>query len=332
MSVTAMVRTCVKKGLMHSGVLALAQRLRGPQALILRYHSVQDVPGAHEHSIGTAITHATVAFRAQVAWLARHYEPVTLDDLVAFVRGQRPMPRRCVAITFDDGFADNAEIAAPILDRAGLKAAFYLTVDNLAPNRPLWFSRLRHAFGTTTRTSWRSWQLPNPRERRLAQRNASESCARVTGQAQEELLARIERDLGVATLAPAKPLMMNWEQARALHRQGHIVGAHTLTHPNLAQIPPEAMAREMGESKRRLEAELGAPVKHFSYPSPILEPHWNEQTVACSHELGFETAVTCCKGAVGVGESLLCLPRVYAPPQMAAFKWAVAAAFAGWHV
>jgi peptidoglycan/xylan/chitin deacetylase (PgdA/CDA1 family) len=323
---------------MHSGALALAQRLRGRQALILRYHAVQDDPAAHEHSIGTAITHATAAFREQVAWLARHYEPVTLDDLVAFLRGQRPMPRRCAAITFDDGFADNAETAAPILDRAGIKAAFYLTVDNLAPQHPLWFSRLRHAFSTTARETWRDasrqriWRLTDPHERRLAQHSVSERCARTTGQAQDDLLARLERELGVATLAPAKALMMDWEQARALHRQGHIVGAHTLTHPNLAHVSAEEMAWEMGESKRRLEAELGAPVVHFSYPSPILEPHWDERTVACSRDLGFETAVTCRKGAVSAGASLLCLPRVYAPPETAAFRWAVDAAFAGWHV
>src|SRR5262249_348286 len=80
----------------------------------------------------------------------RHYEPVTLDDLAAFVRGERAMPRRCVAVTFDDGFADNFEIAAPILNRAGIKAAFYITVGCIEPVRLPWFTPPLPVFAPTS--------------------------------------------------------------------------------------------------------------------------------------------------------------------------------------
>src|SRR5262245_8477554 len=107
----------VKKGLVGSNLLAVAQRLRGPRTLILRYHSVQPEPGRYENSLGRGIVHAETVFAEQMEWVARRYEPVTLDDLAAAVAGQRPMPRRGVAITFDDGYADNYQVALPVLNR-----------------------------------------------------------------------------------------------------------------------------------------------------------------------------------------------------------------------
>jgi peptidoglycan/xylan/chitin deacetylase (PgdA/CDA1 family) len=337
MPLSLALKACIKSGLVNSGALSLAQRLRGKRAIILRYHSVQHRPDDYEHIIGKPITHATAAFQEQIDLVTRHYEPVTLDDLAAFVRGQRPMPRRCVAVTFDDGFADNFEIAAPILNRAGIRAAFYITVGCIEPERLLWFSRLRHAFGTTRAETWWDptrqclWRLTDPPQRGQAHRSAAEACARTTGLAQDELVARLEADLGVAALALGRRLMMTWGQIRELQRQGHLIGAHTLTHPNLAHVPADEMAREVAESKRRLEEELQAPVRHFSYPAPILEPHWSEATVACTADLGFATAVTCRRGGVGVGDALLRLRRIPAPLQTSAFKWALAAAFLGWH-
>jgi peptidoglycan/xylan/chitin deacetylase (PgdA/CDA1 family) len=331
------LKACLKSGLLNSGALALAQRLRGKRAIILRYHSVQHRPHDYAHIIGTPITHATAAFQEQIDLVTRHYEPVTLDDIAAFARGQSPLPRRCVAVTFDDGFADNFEIATPILNRAGIKATFYITVGCIEPERLPWFSRLRHVFGTSRAETWWDparqclWRLTDPQQRRQAHRSAAEVCARTTGAAQDELVARLETELGVTSLALGRRLMMTWEQIRELHRQGHLIGAHTLTHPNLAYVPADEMARELAESKRRLEAALKAPVQHFSYPAPILEPHFSEQSVACTADLGFVTAVTCRRGGVRVGDALLRLRRIPAPLETPAFKWALAAAFVGWH-
>ncbi len=324
----------LKQFLVSNRVLELAQRLKSARTLILRYHSVQDNPDKHAFSIGRGIIHSTEAFTQQMEWIARRYEPTTLDE----VEGQRAdkgrLPRRGVIITFDDGYADNFTIAAPILNRLGLRAAFYITVDCIEPHKMPWFCRLRHAFAVTGRESWtdsagRSWNLGDAGQRHRAFLTASASCAVLAGDAQEERIAGLERDLAVNSLAPSERLMLSWDQIRELHRQGHIVGSHTLTHPNLAQVPRDVLAREMGESKARLEEQLGTAVHHFSYPSPILEPHWTPETVACGAAVGYRTAVTCTPGAVVRGASLPHLPRIFAPEKLADFQWAVQCAFLG---
>jgi peptidoglycan/xylan/chitin deacetylase (PgdA/CDA1 family) len=325
----------IKRGLVSSRVLSLARRLKGARTVILRYHSVQVTPDAYEHSIGKGIVHSAAAFTEQMEWLARTYQPVTLEDVAASLAGRRAVPNRGVLITFDDGYADNFEVALPVLDRLGIKAAFYITVGCIEPHKMPWFCRLRYAFAVTAREAWQDpstgsvWRLTSTEERRRAFLNASEQCARQSGRAQDDLLGRMEGGLGVDTLAPAERLMMDWEQIRALHRQGHVVGSHTLTHPNLAEVGRTDLVRELCDSRKQLEEQLGSPVRHFSYPSPIIQPHWNQGTVECCREHGYETAVTCTPGPVLVEDSPLCLKRIPAPDKLDDFQWTVQCAFLG---
>jgi peptidoglycan/xylan/chitin deacetylase (PgdA/CDA1 family) len=328
-------KTWIKKSLMASGVLSLAQRLKGPRIVILRYHSVQKTPDDYAHSIGRGIVHSAAAFTEQMEWLSKTYEPVSLDDVASSLQGCRPMPERGVLVTFDDGYTDNLEVAAPVLNRLGMKAAFYITVDCVEARKMPWFCRLRHAFAATPREQWqdpredRVWGLADAGQRRQAFLAASGGCARQSGRAQDDLIDGIERSLAVETLAPGEQLMMDWEQIRELRNQGHVIGSHTLTHPNLAQVGRDEASWEIRESKRRLEEALGEPVTHFSYPSPILQPHWSEGTVAICKEYGYQTAVTCTPGPVQATDAPLALKRIAAPEKMDEFQWAVRCAFLG---
>src|SRR5262245_60736730 len=103
---TAVMVECkkwIKKGLVATRILSLTQRLQVARVVILRYHSVQADAKADD-PIGRGIVHPAAAFAEQMEWLARTYEPVTLEEVAASLAGARPMPRRGVLITFDDGY------------------------------------------------------------------------------------------------------------------------------------------------------------------------------------------------------------------------------------
>jgi peptidoglycan/xylan/chitin deacetylase (PgdA/CDA1 family) len=325
MSAKPNFRRHVKGALIASRVVQLAARVVPQQIAILKYHSVQDEPERYVHSLGGGIVTSTGTFRKQMEIVARKFHPVTMDDVLLFLDGKKQLPRKPVVITFDDGFADNIEIAAPILEHFGIRGAFYITVDPVEKGGVPWFCRIRHAFGTTRRQTWSdsvdgsSRNLADPANRKAAFLVASERCARRRGDAQEIAVRTIEEELEVQPLA--EKLMMTWDQVRTLYRLGHIIGSHTVTHPNMACMGAEDLRIECVESKNKLEKELGAAVPHFSYPSPILQPHWSKETRQCTEEAGYRCAVTSTAGPAQKSQHPLALQRVVVPEDTHEFVW-----------
>jgi peptidoglycan/xylan/chitin deacetylase (PgdA/CDA1 family) len=87
----------------------------------------------------------------------------------------------------------------------------------------------------------------------------------------------------------------------------------------------------MAGSKADLESVVGQPVVHFSYPTPFLfQPHFSQDTIAISRQLGYQTAVTCLRGAVRRSNSALALPRVAAPLDIQEFRWVLEANMLGY--
>ena len=104
-------------------------------------------------------------------------------------------------------------------------------------------------------------------------------------------------------------LMMRTEQVAALRRAGMQIGAHTVTHPILATLPPGAAREEIVSGKRRLEAIIGEPVSLFAYPNGRPDRDYSAQTVSLVREAGFDAAVTTAWGAAGVGADPFQIPR-----------------------
>ncbi len=324
---SAVSKRWVKRVLVASGVTRLAARFKPRAALILAYHSVQDHPEAFQDTIGFGNTLSTRLFTRHMELVARRFNPITIENLTRRLQSDEPMPPRAVAITFDDGYADNYEVALPVLDRLGIPATFYVTVGAIERNdRALWFVRLRHAFSTTEKPAWqderrgRAYSLAGAQNRHTAFLDACEHCAREVPPAQENIVSSIERELEVEPLA-GNGLMMTWEQARKLQRLGHCVGSHTLSHPNMAYIREDEARRELEESKRKLEEELGVEVRHFSYPHPVLDPNWTEKTLSLCRGAGFQSAVLTLNGPVRAGAEPHALPRVYTPQNEYDFSW-----------
>ncbi len=117
---------------------------------VLMYHKVNDTP---ENSVTVPVS----LFDEQMAQLGElGYRPVSLDDVLAYYLEGVPLPQRAVLITFDDGYRDNLENAAPILDRYGYPAVLFVPVAYLGEARPLPHDEHLAARGVVNRTlEWR---------------------------------------------------------------------------------------------------------------------------------------------------------------------------------
>jgi len=105
-------------------------------------------------------------------------------------------------------------------------------------------------------------------------------------------------------------LMMTSEQVRALPAAGMAVGAHTVTHPILAEIPLERARDEMAASRARLEEITGAPVRLFAYPNGKPQRDYRSEHAVLVQELGFEAAVSSAWGAARAGDDVYQIPRI----------------------
>jgi peptidoglycan/xylan/chitin deacetylase (PgdA/CDA1 family) len=102
---------------------------RGVRLPVLCYHRVGP-PDPDRRS--RWLTVPTEQFERQVRWLARHrYHTIRPADWVAWCREGKPLPPRPVLITFDDGYAEVAEHALPILERAGMTAVVFVVTGRL---------------------------------------------------------------------------------------------------------------------------------------------------------------------------------------------------------
>ena len=339
MNIVTTAKWLCKKALVNCNALKYANELYSNKYIvILKYHSIQDKPELYDDSIDPGIITSTRDFKKHMEIVSKQFNSVTMDDILLYIRGDKNLPKRAVAVTFDDGYDDNFRIGAPILEHFSIRAAFYVTVDSIGATLPPWFIRVRHAIWTTRKKEWvappdnRIFKIENRNDRVIALRHASKQCASLVRSHQDQAVRSIENAMGVNPFTPKKPLMMEWKKIKKLHQKGHIIGSHTLTHPNLAHVGKKDLLCELTESKRILEKELGAPVIHFSYPNPALTPQFTEQTTVAVNETQYETAVLSSHGPINKGNDPLLLERLSAATPQQEFLWNLECTLLGRHM
>src|SRR5262245_16402465 len=116
----------------------------GRRAAIVRFHSVSRPADGTGRWIAPNICVSPEVFDRQIAFLARRYRVISMDDLLEALLSGQPLPTNAAIVTFDDGYRDNYDVAFPILRRHGVPAIFYVTTGALEGGEPLWPSEIRH--------------------------------------------------------------------------------------------------------------------------------------------------------------------------------------------
>ncbi|MFM9437703.1 peptidoglycan/xylan/chitin deacetylase (PgdA/CDA1 family) [Janthinobacterium sp. CG_23.3] len=222
------------------------------------------------------------------------------------------LPWRAACITFDDGYADNAEVALPLLQKYGLDACFFIATGYLDGGQ-MWndriIERVRHAAGGELDLSAHGLgRLPlGSVAQRLLAIDAILGALKYQPFERRQAVAAAIHDQGAYPRRAA--LMMSSAQVVALRRAGMEIGAHTQRHPILAQqADPEARS-DIGAGKRQLEQLLQAPVTLFAYPNGKHGRDYGAQHVDIVKSLGFEAAVATDWGVARAGCDLFQLPR-----------------------
>ena len=248
------------------------------------------------------------------SWMARWFNVMPLPQAAQALRELR-LPARAACVTFDDGYADNHDIALPILQRRGLTATFFIAtgfLDGGVMWNDMLIDAVRHASSGTLELLDCGLpgigQLPvqTLQERRAAigaLLNAAKYLPVV------ERAAAVERVTRAAGVQQRPSPMMGSAQVQALHVAGMTIGAHTVSHPILARLQPSEAASEIAASKQHLEGLLQSRVSVFAYPNGRPARDYVGASVDAVRDAGFDAAVTTAAGAAASGTDLLQIPR-----------------------
>lgn len=243
---------------------------RTPRVVVLNYHRIADPETC---PFDRHIVSATPEeFGRQLDYLKRHFRVLSLDETIELLSGASPDGGRCVHITFDDGYADNARVAAPMLAERGLPATFFLATGFIDSRRPAWWDEIAWLARTTEvpviELPEFGFDMDLRESRGWAMRSAIELFKTLPRSDARRLVGLIaERSgLGRCPAAIAEPLWMTWDEARTLVPQGMAVGGHTVSHPVLSRLPLKDQREEIAGCRRRIVEELNMEPTAFSYP------------------------------------------------------------------
>lgn len=246
-------------------------------------------------------------FSRHMSLLKRCFHVLPLSQAVDMLRNNA-LPPRAASITFDDGYADNAEVALPVLDSLGLSACFFIASDYL-DGGCMWndtvIEAVRAAPGGLLDLEHLDCGIHSLRTVRERAAAAVRLLARLKyiPFAQRQALAQ---SIGARS---QRALMMSSAQLRHLHRNGMEIGAHTSSHPILRIQDNEAALADIGGGKAALEAIISAPVTLFAYPNGKPGVDYDQRHIDMVKACGFAAAVTTAPGVAVAGGDIFQLPR-----------------------
>jgi peptidoglycan/xylan/chitin deacetylase (PgdA/CDA1 family) len=311
--VRAGVAPLAKSALLHGGGYAAVRRALPSRYLaILRYHAVCGPEGYDYADPQICITPEN--FERHVAYLSRAYTVVRLDEAVARIAAGDRLPPNAVAITFDDGYADNLA-AARILAKYRSTATFYITAGCMDGGQPFWPAEIRHLVSAIRaprvqiEAAGVSLDLPlaTEAERHAAVKHLTRTFKSNVIPVREALREELRRRAGST---PMPRVMLTWDEVREMHGLGMTIGSHTMTHPNLPSAGPQAARGELAASRARLEQETQAPVTMFSYPNGGADRYLTADVQAAVRETGYLAATTSRNAFATVGSDLYALERI----------------------
>jgi len=249
---------------------------------------------------------------------SREIDIVSMDELhERLIQGR--FDRRFAAFTFDDGYRDNRDHALPVLREFDAPATIYVASDFAEGTGRLWWVALETVIAKAEQVevqighSALRLDATTPAAKQATFDRLHDWLRALPGE--HDLKREIEalcaaHDVDMEALC--RSLCLSWDEVKQLSADALIaIGAHTISHCNLAKQSEEIAAQEMAVSRVRIENALEREVLHLAYP-------YGDRGAAGTREFtlagsaGFKTAVTTRPGMLFAenGRHMTALPRV----------------------
>ena len=290
-----------------------------PGGLVLLYHRVID-PGETVDRNRSRLCVEPRRFSAQMEVLRQTATPLSASEMIARIRNGEPVSG-CVAVTFDDGYLDNLEIAAPILEDRQIPATFFVVSGNLG--RSFWWDDLVNIVSEAPEIPMRLEQVagkavwhggldrPSPEARRRLLKKCLRLLRSLSGTARGSVLEDLRDRCGVPPSSQRSSRSMGPDELQKLSRSELFeIGAHSHSHPQMSSLSSEKQRHELASSKAELSAFVQDDIQLFAYPHG--QPgDFSRETMQIAKSVGYEAAFSAQPGVLRPSTHPYRLPRLW---------------------
>lgn len=303
-----------------------------PGLAIVTYHGVlppayEPVDPAFDGNLVTA-----PALRCQLRLLKTRYNLISPEEMLAWRQGDLQLPERAVLVTCDDGLLNCLTDMLPVLREEQVKCLFFVTGASAGESRTmLWYEDLfvlllrapAGRFHISHEEIEIQGELGTRKQRRAMWWSAVKVLSRLDSARRASSLdvfrnslgAPIKQNLEEGSVVCQRFGLLTRSEVRELAAEGMMIGAHTMSHPMLSQMPRDLAWSEISESRTNLESALQRKVWAFAYPFGDAQSVTPE-VLAMPQKAGFDAAFLNYGGGLGTELLPFALPRIHVTAEM----------------
>ena len=277
--ISPLLKHLVYPGLSKSGYLRWSAQ-DGPS--VVTYHGI--LPEGYEVRDPALDGHLVSAelFQRQIQFLKSKYSVISPGQFALWCEGKLELPARAVLLTCDDGLLNTLTDMLPLVQEMDVPLLFFVTGGPLAgESSMLWYEQLclwllEAGEKISVVVPWGTCAAAGREQTLGLWREMIRRLSAVGRAARNQTLVDIRTQLGISEdfeseysrneATRRRFFLLNLMELRAMADAGMTIGAHTVSHPMLSQMPEALAFEEISQSRVGLEAALNRPVWALAYP------------------------------------------------------------------
>lgn len=287
-----LIKKIIKSILYYTGFFNLVHRLRNKNTLtVTMFHRILPKEKAGEFGADPLWTITPGELRECLYFFHKHYNIISLKQLLNYMDGKSLLPKRALLLTFDDGWRDNHTYALPLLKSLGCPAALFMVGDSIGRQEPFWQEQVFAAWkkGLLKDDSIDNWlaslkKVPDGREL-SAERRLRYLIRCLSGFEPEYIIPQLERYAN--SFKWRERAMLSKQELMELCRNRITIGAHGLHHRMLTKVNAKQLVDELKQVRNELEIVTGQQpggINSLSFP----HGSYSAQVVGHARDAGYK--------------------------------------------